>query len=270
MSLASASTYKSMQAPSSKPKDLLSPLDDSVTSFSLAKFIDTDSAGGKVSVNKLEEDGGTQEKLQKQLNGALKALSSLSRIVQIRRNMESNDSTDSNATGSSSSASSGSSRKAGGRKANYDKNMSIATSEGPSTSSISVRSTTQVASQHIPYRDSILTRLLQSSLEGNCFLFVLLYIKPKSTGSSSMNSSIDSLIDENTYRMVQFASEISSIHNTIWANDAIIPQYGTIVKNDDTSKVETTYDRSIHASDSGSTTTKDMLSKPVEKGSNTL
>lgn len=259
-----------MQAPSSKPKDLLPSFDDSVITFSLAKFIDADSPVGKVSANKLEEDGGTQEKLQKQLNGALKALSSLSRIVQIRRNMESNDSADNNANGSSNASSSGSSRKVGGRKANSDKNMPIATSGGPSTSSVSVRSATQVASQHIPYRDSILTRLLQSSLEGNCFLFVLLYIKPKSTVSSSMNSIIDSLIDENTYRMVQFASEISSIHNTIWANDAIIPQYGTTVKTDNTPKVESINDRSIRPSDSGSTTTKDLLSKPVERGSNTM
>lgn len=268
MSLASASTYKSMQAPSSKPKDILSSFDDSVPMFSLAKYLDADSAAGKVSASKVEEDGGAQEKLQKQLNGALKALSSLSRIVQIRRNMESNESVDTNNnnnTNTSSVSSGGSSRKPGGRK-----NTPIATAGGPSSTSVSVKPANQVASQHIPYRDSVLTRLLQSSLEGNCFLFVLLYIKPKSTGSSSMSTSTDSLIDENTYRMVQFASEISSIHNTIWANDAIIPQYVSNAKTiDDNSKFDLINDtRPIHPIDSCGRlpSSEDLLSKPVEKG----
>ena len=232
-----------MQAPSSKPKDLSSsPFDDSVSTFSLSKYCDVDNVPSKALSNKLEEDGTTQEKLQKQLNGALKALSSLSRIVQIRRNMESNDLTESNSS-SSAPGSGANIRKTG------------------------VRKNLPAASQHIPYRDSILTRLLQSSLEGNCFLFVLLYIKPKTTtGAVSASSSIDSLIDENTYRMVQFASEISSIHNTIWANDAIIPQYGTTAKSEDISKVGASNDGYIPPLEMESPPSKDLHSNPVEKG----
>lgn len=57
--------------------------------------------------------------------------------------------------------------------------------------------------QHIPYRDSLLTRLLQPSLQGNCNVIIV----------SAVSTTHESLT-----RILQFASRISSLYNNMWEN----------------------------------------------------
>lgn len=67
-----------------------------------------------------------------------------------------------------------------------------------------------VADVHIPFRDSLLTRLLRSSLHGNCFLSMI-----------TVPSAVDAAQASRTLR---FAAEISQLYNTIWINEEVFVQ----------------------------------------------
>jgi Kinesin motor domain len=61
------------------------------------------------------------------------------------------------------------------------------------------------AKQHVPYRDSLFTRLLKPSLHGNCNVIM---VTITNGGSESLT------------KCLRFASEINCLYNTIWANNS--------------------------------------------------
>jgi Kinesin motor domain len=62
-----------------------------------------------------------------------------------------------------------------------------------------------VPKQHVPYRDSLFTRLLKPSLHGNCNVTM---VTIANGGSESLS------------KCLRFASEINCLYNTIWANNS--------------------------------------------------
>eukprot|EP01033_Poteriospumella_lacustris_P000879 gene879-632_t len=80
----------------------------------------------------------------------------------------------------------------------------------PSTTASSADSTAlskrDKPSIHVPFRDSVLTRLLKPSLEGNCFVSMVT-IPPENIDSAS--------------RALRFASQISQLHNVVWIKEAL-------------------------------------------------
>jgi hypothetical protein len=61
---------------------------------------------------------------------------------------------------------------------------------------------------HIPFRDSLLTRFLRSSLEGNCFASML-----------TIPSSVDA---EAASRALRFAAEMSKLYNIVWIKEELV------------------------------------------------
>ena len=73
-----------------------------------------------------------------------------------------------------------------------------------STKAVTVGSTqTQKPQNHIPFRDSLLTRLLQKSLCGNCSVFMVTIVNGASEG---------------LIKNLRFAAEIRNISNKMWSN----------------------------------------------------
>ena len=66
----------------------------------------------------------------------------------------------------------------------------------PSAAAISTK-------QHVPYRDSLFTRLLKQSLQGNCSVSMI----------TTVNGGSDNLT-----KSLRFASEIGCLYNSMWAN----------------------------------------------------
>ena len=62
---------------------------------------------------------------------------------------------------------------------------------------------TQKHQNHIPFRDSLLTRLLQKSLSGNCSVFMITIVNGASEG---------------LIKSLRFAAEIRNISNKMWSN----------------------------------------------------
>jgi hypothetical protein len=59
--------------------------------------------------------------------------------------------------------------------------------------------------QHIPYRDSLFTRLLKPSLSGNCSVFMVTPVNGKS---------------DNIVNNLRFASDLGGLYNSMWTNDS--------------------------------------------------
>lgn len=74
----------------------------------------------------------------------------------------------------------------------------------PSSSNTSILSSSSSSKQHVPYRDSIFTQLLRSSLQGNCNVCIVTTIE----GAS-----------ESLANSLWFASNIGSFYNDIWVNE---------------------------------------------------
>ena len=156
------------------------------------------------------------------LSGAAKALSSLRRIVQIRRQKGSSVSMGSGMDeGSSAAESRGGADVLGdlvsregeivaGKAAAAIKSLRRGNDERPR-----VKASPSNDSTYTPYRDSLLTMMLKPTLseDGNCFMAV---VSTFSGVSSSDDSSYVSCC-----RSLQFISEISNLYNRIWSTDKV-------------------------------------------------
>ena len=156
------------------------------------------------------------------LSGAAKALSSLRRIVQIRRQKGSSVSMGSGMDeGSSAAESRGGAEVLGdlvsregdivaGKAAAAIKSLRRGNDERPR-----VKASPSNDSTYTPYRDSLLTMMLKPTLseDGNCFMAVV-------TTFSGVSSSDDSSY-VSCCRSLQFISEISNLYNRIWSTDKV-------------------------------------------------
>ncbi|RYH15475.1 hypothetical protein EON65_31720 [archaeon] len=73
---------------------------------------------------------------------------------------------------------------------------------------LALRSSNPTQKVHIPYRDSVLTRYLRSSLEGNCFLSMLTFPSCSDREQAS--------------RALRFAASIGQLHRVIWCKEEVV------------------------------------------------
>lgn len=156
-----------------------------------------------------------------QVRNALKALSTLSRVINslVERSKGSSTSVDEKAEAEESTTVEKTSDKSTpsssklpplNKQSSAISNKAVknhSASQIASVSSISNSHTDSSKRVHVPFRDSILTRLLRHSLEGNCFLSMVA-IPPVNLESAS--------------RALRFTSQISLLHNTIWIKEELL------------------------------------------------
>jgi hypothetical protein len=75
----------------------------------------------------------------------------------------------------------------------------------------------QQTSVHVPFRDSVLTRLLKNVLSGNCFLSMIT-IPP--------SNNVDGIS-----RALRFASQIGKLFNMIWINEEVLLKQQLVLRN---------------------------------------
>ena len=165
------------------------------------------------------------------LSGAAKALSSLRRIVQIRRQKAGSSIAGSCCSSSlldDGSAKEDRDRGTGGRNDLLARNGdAIAGKAAAAVKSLrrgnddrqraQATSSEAAASTYTPYRDSLLTMMLKPTLseDGNCFMAVVTTF----SGVSNSGGEVSSFVS--CCRSLQFISEISNLYNSIWSTDKV-------------------------------------------------
>eukprot|EP01034_Spumella_vulgaris_P042483 gene42483-52690_t len=141
-----------------------------------------DAEGFTVTSNGSAASGTTSEATKSAtsllLSGCLKSLSTLTRVVQVLRG-------------------------------NTNTPSALATGEVSAAISTSSSAADSSKKKHVPYRDSVLTRLLRRSLHGNCYMAMLTFV----TAASGA---------DNVARILRFAAEIGGLYNYISINQQVL------------------------------------------------